>query len=76
MTTRSLRKVPDGDQVHSSAAEAELRGAFNNCKEACPLRTALEELGHPQHCQTTAIQGNTRSIAQHQGMLRPLRKNH
>jgi hypothetical protein len=35
-------------EVVSSAAEAELGGVFHNAKEACPLRTCLEELGHPQ----------------------------
>ena len=31
-----------------SAAEAELGGLYHNCQEAEPLRTCLEELGHPQ----------------------------
>lgn len=35
-------------EVVSSAAEAELGALFYNGKEACPIRTALEELGHPQ----------------------------
>ena len=35
-------------EVLSSAAETELGALFHNGKEACPLRTALEELGHPQ----------------------------
>jgi len=35
-------------QVVSSAAEAELGTLFYNCKAACSLRTALEEMGHPQ----------------------------
>jgi hypothetical protein len=35
-------------EVLSSAAEAELGALFYNCKEACPIRTTLEELGHPQ----------------------------
>jgi hypothetical protein len=35
-------------EVLSSAAEAELAGLFHNCKEACPIRIALEELGFPQ----------------------------
>jgi Reverse transcriptase (RNA-dependent DNA polymerase) len=34
--------------VVSSAAEAELAGLFHNCKEACALRVALEEMGNPQ----------------------------
>ena len=32
----------------SSAAEAEVGGLFENAREACVLRLALEELGHPQ----------------------------
>ena len=35
-------------EVVSSAAEAELAGAFHNGKEACPIRITLEELGYPQ----------------------------
>jgi len=35
-------------EVVSSAAEAELAALFHNGKEACPIRTTLEELGHPQ----------------------------
>lgn len=34
--------------VMSSAAEAEVGAAFTNAKEAIPMRTALEEMGHPQ----------------------------
>jgi Reverse transcriptase (RNA-dependent DNA polymerase) len=35
-------------EVLSSAAEAELAALFYNCKEACSLRTTLEEMGYPQ----------------------------
>jgi hypothetical protein len=35
-------------EVVSSATEAELGALFHNSKEACPLRIALEELGHLQ----------------------------
>jgi hypothetical protein len=35
-------------EVLSSAAEAELAALYHNGKQACPLRTTLEELGHPQ----------------------------
>jgi hypothetical protein len=35
-------------EVLSSATEAELGALFHNCKEACPMCTTLEELGHPQ----------------------------
>ena len=34
--------------VLASAAEAELGALFDNCKEAIPIRTMLEEIGHPQ----------------------------
>jgi len=35
-------------QVVSSMAEAELGALFLNAQSACPIRTALDELGHPQ----------------------------
>ena len=35
-------------QVVSSAAEAELGALFLNAQDICPIRIALEELGHPQ----------------------------
>ena len=35
-------------EVVSSAAEAEVAGLFHNARDACPMRIALEELGHPQ----------------------------
>jgi hypothetical protein len=35
-------------EIVASASEAELAALFHNCREACPLRTTLEELGHPQ----------------------------
>jgi hypothetical protein len=38
-------------EVLYSAAEAELAALFHNCKEACPERTTLEEMGYP-HLQT------------------------
>ena len=34
--------------VMSSAAEAEIGATFLNSKDALPIRTTLEELGHPQ----------------------------
>jgi hypothetical protein len=34
--------------VMSSAAEAEVAGLFMNAKELLPMRTTLDELGHPQ----------------------------
>mmetsp|Transcript_13777 Transcript_13777/g.19862 ORF Transcript_13777/g.19862 Transcript_13777/m.19862 type:complete len:116 (-) Transcript_13777:129-476(-) len=35
-------------EVLASATKVELAVLFHNGKEACPMRTALEELGHPQ----------------------------
>jgi hypothetical protein len=35
-------------EIVASASEAELAALFHNCREACPLRTTLEELKHPQ----------------------------
>jgi len=35
-------------QVVASAAEAKLGALFLNAQTACPIRTALDELGHPQ----------------------------
>jgi len=35
-------------EVCSSAAETELAALFHNGKDACPIRTALEEMRHPQ----------------------------
>ncbi len=35
-------------EIVSAASEAELAGLCHNGKEACPIRTCLAELGHPQ----------------------------
>ena len=48
--------------IVSSAAEAETGGAYYNGKDAVPLRTALEEMGHPQaatpmECDNTTTVG-------------------
>jgi hypothetical protein len=48
-------------KVLSSAAEAELGALFHNGKEACPLRIALEEMGHPQPATPMATDNNTAS---------------
>jgi hypothetical protein len=45
--------------VLSSAAEAELGTLFHNGKEACPLRIALEEMGHPQPATPMATDNST-----------------
>ena len=34
--------------IMSSAMEAEVAAAYENAREACPIRVTLEELGHPQ----------------------------
>jgi len=47
--------------VVSSAAEAELGALFLNGKDACPLRIALTELGHPQ--PATPIQTDNSTAA-------------
>jgi hypothetical protein len=48
--------------IVSSAAEAETGGAYNNGKDAIPLRIALKEMGHPQpatpiECDNTTAVG-------------------
>jgi hypothetical protein len=45
-------------KVLPSAAEAELGALFHNCKEACLLRIALEEMGHPQPATPMATDKN------------------
>ena len=34
--------------IMASAAEAEIGGVFHNCQISVPIRTTLQELGHPQ----------------------------
>ena len=48
-------------KVLSSAAEAKLGALFHNGKEACPLRIALAEMGHPQPATPMATDNNTAS---------------
>ena len=45
--------------VLSSAAEAEFGALFHNTKEVTPLRTTLEELGHPQPPTPTLVDNST-----------------
>ena len=47
--------------VVSSAAEAELAALFYNCKEACAIRTTLEELGHQQPATPVRTDNTTAS---------------
>jgi hypothetical protein len=49
-------------EVLSTAAESELAALFHNGKEACPMRSCLEELGHPQQ-PTTPIRTNKSTAA-------------
>jgi hypothetical protein len=48
-------------EVLSSAAETELGALFHNGKKACPLRIALDEMGHPQPATPMATDDNTAS---------------
>lgn len=48
-------------EVLASAAEAEFGGLFYNGKECCPIRTTLEELGHPQGPTPMATDNSTAS---------------
>jgi hypothetical protein len=53
--------VTSCDKVLSSAAEAELGALFHKGKEACPLRIALDKMGHPQPATPMATDNNTAS---------------
>lgn len=46
-------------EVLSSAAEAEVGATFYNGKEACTIRTALIEMGHPQPATTIVTDNST-----------------
>jgi hypothetical protein len=46
-------------EIVSSAAEAELGALFHNGKEACSIRTMLEEMGHPQPPTPIETDNNT-----------------
>ncbi len=48
-------------QVVASAAEAELGALFLNTQAICPIRVALEELGHPQPPTPLQTDNNTAS---------------
>ena len=45
--------------VLSTAAEAEFDALFHNTKEATPLRTTLDELGHPQPLTPILVNNST-----------------
>ena len=63
----------------ASASEAEIAALFHNGKEACPIRTLLEELGHPQPAtpivtdNKTAMGIATTSIKQKQSKAMDMR---
>ncbi|KAL7476354.1 hypothetical protein ACHAW6_002224, partial [Cyclotella cf. meneghiniana] len=48
--------------VMASASESELAALFYGCKEAIPLRTALEEMGHPQPGPTPVTTDNATAV--------------
>ena len=48
-------------EVVGSAAEAELGALYYHMQEACPIRTALEELGHPQKPMVITTDNSTAS---------------
>jgi len=48
-------------QVLSSTAEVELGALFLNAQTICPIRIALEELGHPQPATPLQTDNNTAS---------------
>jgi len=62
---------PDNGPIHvlcqimrsvvSSAAEAELGALFLNAQDICPIRVALDELGHPQPATPIQTDNNTAS---------------
>jgi hypothetical protein len=48
--------------VMASASETELASLFYGCKEAIPLRTTLEEMGHPQPGPTPVTTDNSTAV--------------
>jgi hypothetical protein len=46
-------------EVLSSTAEAELGALFHNSKEACPLQSALTEMGHLQNATSLSTNNST-----------------
>jgi hypothetical protein len=48
--------------IMASASETELAALFSGCKEAIPLRTALEETGHPQPGSTPVTTDNSTAV--------------
>ena len=48
--------------VMASASETEIAALFYGCKQAIPLRTTLEEMGHPQPGPTPVTTDNSTAI--------------
>jgi hypothetical protein len=48
--------------IMASASETELAALFYGCKEAIPLRTTLEEMGHPQPGPTPVTTDNSTAV--------------
>jgi hypothetical protein len=57
--------------VMSSASEAELAALYYGCKLAIPLRTILEEMGHPQHKHTMVTTNNIMAQGLTMGTMTP-----
>ncbi|KAL7480354.1 hypothetical protein ACHAW6_006049 [Cyclotella cf. meneghiniana] len=49
-------------QFMASASKTELAAQFYGCKEAIPLRTTLEEMGHPQPGPTPVTTDNSTAV--------------
>ena len=57
--------------VISSASEAELAALFYGCKQAVPLRTMLEEMGHQQTNPTPVTADNATAHGLTMGLMTP-----
>eukprot|EP00804_Cyclotella_cryptica_P020408 CCRYP_012623-RA/>CCRYP_012623-RA protein AED:0.44 eAED:0.44 QI:0/0/0/1/0/0/2/0/536 len=57
--------------IMASASETELAALFYGCKEAIPLRTTLEEMGHPQPGPTPVTTDNTTAIGLTLNTMKP-----
>ena len=50
--------------VMASAAEAEIGATFQNVQEAMPIRTTLQEIGHPQPPTPIRVDNSTAEVSQ------------
>jgi hypothetical protein len=57
--------------VMSSASESELAALYYGCKLAVPIRTTLEEMGHPQHKRTMVTTNNITAQGLTMGTMTP-----